>query len=105
MKAKTESRVLEAVHTTAQDPHAAGFIDKRRMRHLDALCLEPIPAYTSDNIRVLHNRYKLSQSVLTTVFHNLTSSHAASRPSHPAWHSLRHQLRCPLDERRRALLR
>ena len=74
MKTKTESRILEAVHTTAQDLHAAGFIDKRRMRHYDALCLEPIPAYTSENIRALRDRYQLSQAVLASVLNTSLST-------------------------------
>lgn len=74
MKSKTESRVLDAVHVTAQDLHAAGFIDKRRMRHYDALCLEPVPAYSSENIRALRDRYKLSQAVLASVLNTSLST-------------------------------
>jgi len=74
MKTKTESRILDTVHTTARDLHTAGFIDKRRMRHYDALCLEPIPAYTSENIRALRDRYKLSQAVLASVLNTSLST-------------------------------
>jgi putative transcriptional regulator len=38
-KAKAKSRILEAVHETASDLQRLGFIDKRKMRQLDALCL------------------------------------------------------------------
>ena len=41
------SRILDAVHETAQDLHSAGFIDMRRMREYDALCLAPVPDYSS----------------------------------------------------------
>jgi len=38
-KAKPKSRIPEAVHETANDLHRLGFIDKRKMREFDALCL------------------------------------------------------------------
>ena len=44
-KAKAKSRILEAVHETAGDLHRLGFIDKRKMRKFDVLCLDPIPEY------------------------------------------------------------
>ena len=74
MTKKTESRILEAVHETARDLHSAGFIDKRRMRHYDALCLEPVPTYSSENIRALRDRYKLSQAVLASVLNTSLST-------------------------------
>jgi putative transcriptional regulator len=40
---KEASRVLEAVHETARDLHAAGVISKRRMKEYDSLCLVPVP--------------------------------------------------------------
>ena len=58
MTAKTvaKSRILKAVHETARDLNAAGFIDMRRMREYDALCLAPIPAYSRQKIRALRQR-------------------------------------------------
>ena len=47
-KTRAKSRILDAVHETARDLHTAGFIDKRRMREYDALCLAPIPDYSSE---------------------------------------------------------
>ena len=43
-KQKAKSRILEAVHETAQDLHRLGFIDKRKQCKFDALCFEPIPS-------------------------------------------------------------
>jgi hypothetical protein len=40
---------------------AAGFIDLRRMREYDALCLDLVPSYSSAKIRALRARHKLSQ--------------------------------------------
>jgi len=44
-KSKAKSLIFEAVHETASDLHRLGFIDKRKMRKFDLLCLDPIPAY------------------------------------------------------------
>ncbi|MGI2325178.1 MULTISPECIES: hypothetical protein [Methylococcus] len=36
---KRNDRIREAVHETARDLHRLGFIEKRKMRKYDALCL------------------------------------------------------------------
>ena len=46
-KSKAKSLIFEAVHETASDLHRLGFIDKRKMRKFDLLCLDPILAYDS----------------------------------------------------------
>ncbi len=71
---KASSRILEAVHETATDLRNAGFIDARRMRHYDALCLNPIPAYSSESIRALRDRHQLSQAVLASVLNTSLST-------------------------------
>jgi putative transcriptional regulator len=73
-KPKTTSRILGAVHETARDLHRAGFIDKRRMREFDALCLPPIPSYSSAKIRALRSRTKLSQAVFASVLNTSLST-------------------------------
>ncbi len=73
-KPKTKSRLLEAVHEGARDLHEAGFIDKRRMREFDALCLDPIPAYDKDRIRSLRERHRISQAVLAAVLNTSLST-------------------------------
>jgi putative transcriptional regulator len=74
IKAKAGSRILDAVHETAREFHAAGFIDMRTMQRYDALCLEPIPTYSSAKIRALRARHKLSQAVLATVLNTSLST-------------------------------
>jgi len=74
MKPKTDSRILAEMHSTAQDIHAAGFITKRRMLEYDALCLEPIPDYTSEKIHSLREANKISQAVMASVFNVTTST-------------------------------
>ncbi len=73
-KAKPRSKILDAVHETARDLRAAGFIDMRRMREYDALCLAPVPEYSSAKIRALRNRHKLSQAVLASVLNTSLST-------------------------------
>jgi len=74
IKTKAASRILEGVHETTRDLHNAGFIDMRRMQNYDALCLEPVPEYSSDCIRDLRKRYKLSQTVLASVLNTSPST-------------------------------
>lgn len=73
-KAKSESRMLEAVHETAADLHRLGFIDKRRMREFDALCLDPLPQFSAQEIRALRDEWKLSQSVFAAVLNTSVST-------------------------------
>jgi putative transcriptional regulator len=65
--AKHGDRILAAVHETALDLREAGFIDKRRMREYDALCLPPIPEYSKEKIRGLRERCRISQAVLASI--------------------------------------
>jgi putative transcriptional regulator len=73
-KAKAASKILDAVHETARDLRAAGFIDMRSMQKYDALCLEPVPSYSSARIRALRARYKLSQAVFASVLNTSLST-------------------------------
>ena len=73
-KTKTKSRILEAVHETASDLHRLGFIDKRKMRKFDALCLDPIPQYDGKRIRALRDHLQVSQAVLAAVLNTSLST-------------------------------
>jgi putative transcriptional regulator len=88
-KPSTTSRLLEAVHETASELQRAGFIDKRRMKEYDALCLPPISAFPSDRVRELRQRYNLSQAVLAAVLNTSLSTvrqweQGAKQPSGPS---------------------
>lgn len=74
LRGEGRSAILGAVHETAEDLHKAGFIDKRRMRHYDALCLTPVPEYSSDAIKAVRERYKISQAVLAAVLNTSLST-------------------------------
>jgi len=71
---KKNSRILDAVHETASDLHKFGFIDKRAMESYDALCVPPVPDYTSEQIKSLRERYHISQAVLATVLNTSLST-------------------------------
>jgi putative transcriptional regulator len=71
---KHKSRLLGAIHETAQDLHKLGFINKRTMREYDVLCGEPINAYSAEQIRSLRERYRLSQAVMASVLNTSLST-------------------------------
>ena len=73
-KSKPPSRIQAAIHETALDLRAAGFIDMRRMREYDALCLAPVPEYSGKKIRALRDRHKLSQAVLASMLNTSLST-------------------------------
>lgn len=73
-KTRAGSKILDAVHETARDLHAAGFIDMRSMQNYDALCLGPVPNYSSAKIRALRVRHKLSQAVFASVLNTSLST-------------------------------
>ncbi len=73
-KVKAKSAILEAVHDTAADLHKLGFIDKRKMRKFDALCLAPIAPYDSQKIRALRDSLQLSQAVLAALLNTSLST-------------------------------
>ena len=73
-KAKTSNRILAAVHETALDLKDAGFIDMRRMRRYDALCLNVVPDYSSKKIRALRERHRLSQAVFASILNTSLST-------------------------------
>lgn len=69
-----ESRILRAVHETAGDLLDAGFIDKRRMRMYEQLCLPPMQEYSAEAIRALRDRYQVSQAVLASILNTSLST-------------------------------
>lgn len=73
-KRKAQSPILEAVHETAGGFHRLGFIDKRKMQEFDALCLDPIPDYDSQQIKRIRTKLKLSQPVFAAVLNTTLST-------------------------------
>lgn len=71
---RAKTSILAAMHETATDLHRLGFIDVHKMRKLDALCLEPIPAYTASEVKAIRAQYKLSQAVLASILNTSLST-------------------------------
>ena len=69
-----KSRLLSVVHETARDLHKIGVIDKRTMREYDFLCVEPVSAYSAEQIRSMRKRYRLSQAVMAAVLNTSLST-------------------------------
>jgi putative transcriptional regulator len=67
-KTLAESRsILASVHESAKDLHDAGAIDVVTMRRFDALCLPLVRNYTSDEVRGIREKVKVSQAVFASV--------------------------------------
>ena len=71
---KQNSSILDAVHSTANDLHALGFINKHTMARYDALCVPPVPDYSPEQIKALRERYRISQAVLAGLLNTSLST-------------------------------
>ena len=71
---RAKSALLEAVHDAAVSLHAHGLIDKRRLSSYEVLCLEPVPEYSSAQIRALRTSLQLSQPVFAGVLNTSVST-------------------------------
>jgi len=56
-----------ASQSAAQGLHHAGFISKKCMLEYDALCLEPVPDYSSEKSSSLRAKNHISQSVMASI--------------------------------------
>lgn len=88
-KPKARSALLAALHDTASGLHQHGFIDQRRMREYDALCLPPVENYTSAQIQAMRHALNISQAVLAAVLNTSVSTvrsweQGDKRPSGPS---------------------
>ena len=55
--------ILDMVHDSAKDLHAAGVMKETTLREFDALCLPPIKEYTAVQIKRIRTKNKASQAV------------------------------------------
>jgi putative transcriptional regulator len=63
MTKQYRSRIMAAIHETAEGLHGAGLIDKRTMREFDEACLTPVRPLSAAEIRALREREGASQAV------------------------------------------
>ena len=72
MTQQYRSRVMAAIHETAEDLHAAGLVDKRTLREFDVACLTPVRPLRPEEIRKLREHEGASQAVFARYL-NVTS--------------------------------
>ena len=64
VKTKTfKSDILAAIHETASDLHEADVMEKQTLREFDELCLTEVKLLSSDEIRKIRIRERMSQAV------------------------------------------
>jgi putative transcriptional regulator len=68
------SKLLNAMHETAQGLHQAGVMDAVTLREFDALRLPPIKDYSAAQIKRLRQRSYASQAVFAAYLNSSTST-------------------------------
>lgn len=63
MDKQYKSKIMAAIHETAEDLHAARIMPARTLREFDELCLTPVQELTPEEIRALRLREEASQAV------------------------------------------
>ncbi len=66
--------ILDVVHETAQDLHAAGVMKETTLREFDALCLPPVKEYSAVQIKRIRTSVKASQGVFAAYLNTSTST-------------------------------
>ena len=57
------SELLAMIHDNASDLYEAGLINKTTMQDFDKLCLTPVQNFSSEEIRAIREKERVSQSV------------------------------------------
>jgi putative transcriptional regulator len=68
-----DKSILDTVHDSAKDLHAAGVMKDATLREFDALCLPPVKQYSAVQIKQIRTRVKASQGVFA-VYLNTSKS-------------------------------
>jgi len=63
MKSQYKSKIMAAIHETAEDLLKAQVMPAQTLRKFDALCLTPVQELTPEEIRALRLREEASQAV------------------------------------------
>jgi len=81
--------ILETVHESAKDLHAAGVMKETTLREFDALCLPPVKEFSALEIKRIRTRVKASQGVFAAYL-NISKStvqkweQGAKKPNGPS---------------------
>ena len=63
MTKQYKSKMMAAIHETAEDLHTARVMPTKTLQEFDALCLTPVQELTPEEIRSLRLREEASQAV------------------------------------------
>ncbi|HCR98883.1 MULTISPECIES: helix-turn-helix domain-containing protein [Halomonas] len=69
-----DKSILDMVHETAQDLHAAGVMKEITLREFDALCLPPVKEYTALQIKRIRTKNHASQGVFAAYLNTSVST-------------------------------
>ena len=69
-----DKSILDMVHESAQDLHAAGVMKETTLREFDALCLPPVKEYTASQIRYIRIQNHASQGVFAAYLNTSVST-------------------------------
>lgn len=81
--------ILETIHRSAKDLHAAGVMKETTLREFDALCLPPVKEFSAVQIRQIRTREKASQGVFAAYLNTSKSTvqkweQGAKKPNGPS---------------------
>jgi putative transcriptional regulator len=71
---KPKTRILAAVHETAQGLYQVGAIDKVTMREYEQLCLQTIEPLTPEQIKQIRENAHVSQAVFASILNTSVST-------------------------------
>lgn len=69
-----DKSILDAVHESAKDLHAAGVMKDTTLREFDALCLPPVKEYTAVQIKRIRIKNHASQGVFAAYLNTSVST-------------------------------
>ena len=69
-----KSRILEAVHETAQGLYEAGVMDQVTMREFDIMCLPKVEKLEPQKIKAIRETAQVSQAVFAAVLNTSVST-------------------------------
>jgi putative transcriptional regulator len=81
-----DKSILETVHGSAKDLHAAGVMKETTLREFDALCLPPVKEYSAVQIKRIRTSVKASQGVFAAYLNTSKSTvqkweHGTKKPN------------------------
>lgn len=69
-----DKSILDTVHDSAKDLHAAGVMKDATLREFDALCLPPVKQYSAVQIKQIRAQVKASQGVFAAYLNTSKST-------------------------------